>query len=62
VAHPSRDDFRSDIVGSAAHCPFPFILKLKFGGQAEVSNLDIHGGVEKYVGHFEVSVNDLERV
>ena len=57
MAHFAFEDFRGDVVGGAANGLFLFAFKLKAGGQAKITQLDLHLVVEKEVAQLEVSVD-----
>lgn len=55
VADLAVQDFGSDVVGGSANGSFFLSVKLQFGGEAEVSELDLHFFVQKEVTQLQTS-------
>lgn len=51
------EDFGGDVVGRSAKRLLPFALVLDFGGETEVSDLDVQFVVEEKIAEFEVAVD-----
>lgn len=53
------NNLRCQVVECPTNTDFFLISKLKFSGFTEITHFDLHVVVEKNVGQFEVSVDDL---
>jgi len=62
MARLALQDLGCNVVGSAADGFLFFSLELEFGGQSEVSQLELHAVAEEEVAQLEVSVDDLVAV
>ena len=51
-------NFWSNIVGSTTNCTLAFTIKLKFGSETEISDLDLHFVVQEQVSKLEISMDD----
>lgn len=59
VTERTWHDLRCQVVQCPTNTDFLLIIEFEFGGFSEITHFDLHVIVEKDVGQFEVSVDDL---
>ena len=62
MSDAALEDLGSDVVGRSADGALLLAFEIEFGGQSEVTELDLHLVVDEEVAEFDVAVDDAVRV
>lgn len=62
MAGLALEDFGRNIIRSTANCPLLLPVKIKLGGEAEISELDLHFVVQEEIAQLEVTMDNAMRV